>query len=282
MFVHFNLSTFNNIEWVDPSVSINTFSPTALSVAQWVAVAQSAKVKYACLVAKHHDGFCLWPSKTSARNISNTSWYAANGQIDIVSEFITQFTAAGITPLIYCSIWDRWFELENPSFTQAQYQSWSQGIISELLGNYPPIGALWLDGTNWHFLNGNPGYPWASSAIRNSFIRGFQPSNIVVVDNNHIGTITDTDILEFEGGQNGGSITVGNPYPAEYITTIRGDLNWFWKAAADTPLTAAAIVSTLASCNLQNSSFMLNVPPDTTGTIPSQTATIMSAVGAIL
>lgn len=274
MFIHFNLSTFNNIEWVLPSADINTFNPgSTLNIDQWVTTAQAGKVKYACLTAKHHDGFCLWPSSVTTRNVSQTTWYAANGSIDIVSQFTTKFRAAGITPLLYFSVWDRWFEA-NRTVTQAAYRTYLEGQITELLTNYGAIGGLWLDGMFWH--SGSTSYPWDTTAELNSFIHNLQPA-CLEVNNSHSLNLIDSDIVVYEN--NVGLPPSNNTNPAEYVDTIRSDANWFWKPVSETTQTSASILANLATCNARNASMMINVPPDNTGNMVSADVTTMTAIG---
>ena len=143
--------------------------------------------------------------------------------------------------------------------------------------NYGALGGVWLDGTYWHFAD--QGYPWNLPATRDAFIHELQ-TGCLVVNNGHAQTFADSDIIVYEGGTFGAAVPGGNTAPAEYVDTIRGDKNWFWKAAADTPLTAATILATLAILKANNSAYMLNAGPDTTGQIPSQLVTVLTAVGA--
>ena len=73
MFVHFNMATFQDREWGDPTSSPDLFHPAALDTDQWASAAQSANMTWGCLTTRHHDGFCLWPTKTGAASVRQTS-----------------------------------------------------------------------------------------------------------------------------------------------------------------------------------------------------------------
>jgi len=72
MFVHFNMATFQDREWDDPTSPADLFRPTALDTDQWAGSAQSANMTWGCLTTRHHDGFCLWPTKTAAASVGQT------------------------------------------------------------------------------------------------------------------------------------------------------------------------------------------------------------------
>src|ERR1700740_2371721 len=73
MFVHFNMATFQDREWGDPTSPADLFHPGALDTDQWAAAAQSAHITWGCLTTRHHDGFCLWPTKTEAAGVGRTA-----------------------------------------------------------------------------------------------------------------------------------------------------------------------------------------------------------------
>lgn len=285
MFIHFNMSTFKDVEIASGSEPVNSFDPGAtLNIDQWVSTAVAMKAKYACLTAKHHDGFCLWPTlsvghgTTAARNISQTSWYANNGQIDIVGQFTSKFRAAGIIPLLYFSVRDGSSSLQFA--TDAEFKTYTQTQISELLGNYGPIGGLWMDGADWWFpsVGKNAAYPWVSSAERFAFIRGAQ-RNCLLINNAKTSSFADSDIIVFEQV---GDPASNNTSPSELVEQMRTDGNWFWKSTGNAIQTAAFIEAHLALLNGRHSSYMLNAGPDNTGVIPSNMVTTLTTVGASL
>lgn len=288
LFLHFGPGTWSDVEWTDPATfNVNSFSPTTSIVScidQWIACAQVAGMRYVVLTTKHHDGFCLWPSASTTFDIASTTWYASNGNPDIVGIFCQRVRAAGLGVGLYFSPWDRKFELDNPSATAAAYQAYIQSQITELLTNYGPVDLLWLDGWNW--LTGGgvsiTTLPYASIV---TFARGLQP-NCAIIANNHREVLTGTgsndasDLLEYEGGSLGSQTPTTNKLPAEECDTIRGDNQWFWKTAADVPLDAATVTSELARINGRSASYLLNCPPNRTGLIEDAIVRVLAQVGA--
>src|SRR6202043_1264372 len=99
MFVHFNMATFQDREWGDPTSSPDLFRPTALDTDQWAMAAQSANMTWGCLTTRHHDGFCIWPTLTRGASVRQTSH-----QIDVVRAYVNAFRAAGLRVGLYYSI----------------------------------------------------------------------------------------------------------------------------------------------------------------------------------
>ena len=97
MFIHFNMGTFHEKEWVEPGQDPLTLNPAKLDCGQWAGAAKSAHMKYAVLTTKHHDGFCLWDSKTTSYEVASSS---VAGR-DIVMEFCDAFRSRGIEPHFY-------------------------------------------------------------------------------------------------------------------------------------------------------------------------------------
>ena len=91
MFLHFNMATFQDREWGDPTSPPELFHPTALDTDQWAAAAKSASMTWGCLTTRHHDGFCLWPTKTGGASVGQTTH-----QTDIVRAYVNSFRAAGL------------------------------------------------------------------------------------------------------------------------------------------------------------------------------------------
>src|SRR5277367_3560199 len=101
MFVHFNMATFQDREWGNPTSPASQFNPTNLDTDQWAAAAKSANMTWGCLTTKHHDGFCIWPTATRSASVKQTPH-----KIDIVRAYVDSFRKAGLTVALYFSILD--------------------------------------------------------------------------------------------------------------------------------------------------------------------------------
>lgn len=287
MFVHFGINTFNAVEWSDGSLAANTFAPSAsiaVGIDSWIAAAKLAGMRYLVLTSKHHDGFALWPSAAGGYNISNSSWWAGAGSPDIVSLFTQKVRAAGLGVGLYFSVWDRHWEAANSGFTGAAYTAHCQAHLTDLLTKFGPIDLLWLDGWNWvdGLAGGQPNYDTISHASLYNHAKGLQPKCLFVV-NNHDHSLSTSDIDEYEMGSTGGAGPApGQLQPAEVCDTIRVDNKWFWSSATDAGLSAATILSALSAQSSNRTSYLLNVPPSTSGAIPDTSLATLAAVGSAL
>lgn len=274
LFLHFNMATFLDVENAPTGVNPNTFNPSALSIDQWVATAVAAKVKYATLTVKHIDGFCLWPTTSTSYCITSASpWYASSGNLDIVGAFVTKFNAAGIEPHFYFSVQD---EQVTEFFTQAATKTYLQLQLTELLTNYGPIKAIWIDRAEPAF-GGTP-YPWDTTNQRRDFIKEIQ-AQCLIVNNSKTTSYSDTDIIVYELS---GNPPPGNTNPSEVVAPMRTDFNWFWKSTSNPIQTASQILTDLATINALDASYMLNAGPDNTGNIPANMVSVLTTVGASL
>lgn len=140
--IHFTPTTFQNLEWgygdADPSI----FNPSNFSAQQIVDAAKSGGFKGIVYVAKHHDGFALWPTKTSPYNISKSPW--KNGKGDVVKEFQLAAKKAGMKFGIYCSPWDR----HSSVYGTPEYLTVYRNQLKELYTNYGDLFISWHDGAN--------------------------------------------------------------------------------------------------------------------------------------
>jgi alpha-L-fucosidase len=140
-FIHFGMNTFTDREWGDGTEKPEQFNPTELDTRQWVRAAKSAGITRMILTAKHHDGFCLWPSKFTDHCVRNSPW--KDGKGDVVGEFVEACRAEGMHYGIYISPWDRHEQTYGDS---PKYNQYFLNQLREVLTTYPGIEEVWFDG----------------------------------------------------------------------------------------------------------------------------------------
>ena len=142
MFVHFGMNTFTGLGTGHGDENPDTFNPTNLDCKQWAKVAKETGFKGMILVAKHHDGFCLWPTATTKHSVKYSKW--ENGKGDVVRNLSNACKEEGIKFGVYCSPWDR--SQKNYNTNKKAYTAFYRKQLTELLSNYGPIYEMWFDG----------------------------------------------------------------------------------------------------------------------------------------
>ena len=183
-FVHFNMNTFTNMEWGMGSEKPEWFNPTELDTRQWAKVFKEAGMKGVILTAKHHDGFCLWPSNYTEHSVKNSPW--RDGKGDLVRELADACKEYGLKFGVYLSPWDR----NHAEYGRPEYITYYRNQLRELLTNYGDIFEVWFDGANggtgWYGganeerrINRETYYDWENTF---KIVRELQPSAVIFSD----------------------------------------------------------------------------------------------------
>ena len=277
MFIHFNMGTFHEKEWVDPGKDPASFHPAKLDCGQWADAAKSAGMKYAVLTTKHHDGFCLWDSKTTDYDVAASP---LKGR-DIVREYCDEFRKRGVEPHFYFSIWDRQLGIEGD--ITAEEIEIIKTQLTELLSNYGKIGSLTFDG--W----GNCGTKWTQAdrdAIY-SHIKSLQP-DILVTDHYqlrrklpHAEVYQIVDFFHYEEPF-GEWAPEGNTYASQQGPTIQSA--WFWKLRHPQEGLMSVddiVVKRLKVLEGRRCNFLLNCAPNRDGLMDENVVRRLAEVGKV-
>ena len=287
-FVHFNMNTFTNMEWGFGDESPELFNPTELDCRQWARVCKEAGMKGIILTAKHHDGFCLWPSAYTEHSVKNSPW--KNGKGDVVKELSEACKEYGLKFGVYLSPWDR----NNADYGKPEYITYFRNQLRELLTNYGDIYEVWFDGANggtgWYGganeerrIDRTTYYDWENTR---KIVRELQPLACMFSDagpdirwvGNESGWAGETNwsILkrdEFAPGVvsdvkflQQGQIDGTHWLPAEVDVSIRP--GWYYHPSEDHKVkTLPQLLDIYYNSIGRNASFLLNLPVDTRGLV---------------
>ena len=268
-YIHFGLATFDQ----SPAAPATGFNPTSVDPKQWVTALARAGFRMAVLVAKHYDGFCLWPSAYTDYSVEATPWRGGKG--DLVREFADAARAAGLRVGLYLSPWD-----ENFPSTSGGYELYLRNQLTELLSTYGPVAEIKFPGNN-----APTTVDWAGIA---QLAHELQPETLVWmgpeiatsgVDLRYVGNQTGVaarSTSSVADVPNGGPSNVWYPVDAEVPDRSPG--LWFWNSdSAVIPL--SQMQSIYFTSVGRNTTLMFNVAPATTGLLDQQDLDLLGQFG---
>jgi len=286
-FVHFNMNTFTDMEWGLGGELPELFNPSQLDTGQWAKVAHEAGMKGIIITAKHHDGFCLWPTATTAHSVKNSPW--KNGKGDVIKELAEACAQYGLKMGIYLSPWDR----NHKDYGRPEYVEDFHEQLRELLTNYGEIFEVWFDGAN-----GGSGYYGGANETRKidnktyyewekttALVRELQPNAVIFSDGgpdirwvgNEEGWANETNwsimrrdeiypgwprYVELRSGHEDGTHWL----PAEVNVSIRP--GWYYHPREDHQVKSLPeLVQIYYESIGRNGNFLLNLPVDDRGLV---------------
>lgn len=314
-FIHFTVNTFTDREWGDGTESPSVFHPTSLDARQWVSALKSAGMRGLILTCKHHDGFCLWPSRFTDHSVASSPFRGGHG--DVVREVSDACHDAGLAFGVYLSPWDRHSQLYGQG---KPYDDYFVSQLEELLTGYGEIFSVWFDGACGEGPNGKKQvYDWDRYY---ETVRRLQPSACISVCGpdvrwcgNEAGQTRpsewsvvplrtrDTEKIQAKSQQQDDDAFRARPiraqdldlgsrdilrnepdliwYPAEVNTSIRP--GWFWHEAENAKVkTLEELLSVYERSVGGNATFLLNVPPNRDGLIQKEDMERLQEMGNTL
>jgi alpha-L-fucosidase len=280
MFLHFGVNTFTDREWGDGTEDPKIFNPQRLDARQWARAAKAGGFRAMILTAKHHDGFCLWQTKTTTHSVASSPW--RGGQGDVLRELVDACRAESLKVGVYLSPWDRNAPVYGDS---PRYNDFYIAQLTELLTQYGPISEVWFDGANGEGPNGKKQtYDWPRVW---GTVRKLQPNAVMFSDagpdvrwiGNERGvagttnwSTVDPSVVPFPGATGNAVMRMlqqGDPNgsawrPGETDVSIRP--GWFHHDAEDARVKSADDLVGLYFTSVgRNSKLLLNVPPTRDG-----------------
>jgi len=286
-FIHFGLNTFNDKEWGYGDSDLQSFNPASLDTEQWVKIMQQAGIQEIVITAKHHDGFCLWPTHLTEYCIRNTPFRDGNG--DVVGELEKACRKYGMKMGIYLSPWDR----NQATYGTPDYVEYFYKQLTELLTQYGEISEVWFDGAN-----GGDGYYGGAREVRkidrrnyynfpraNQLVEDLQPNAVIFSDGGPgcrwcgneqgIGSATNWSFLRsadvYPGYDKAEELPAGHEdgdmwCASELDSSIRP--GWFYHEQEDILVKSVEdLVEFYYQSVGHNGVMMLNIPPDRRGLI---------------
>ena len=274
--IHFGPNTFLDREWGDGTASPGVFAPTQFDPEQWMRAIKAAGAKYVVLVAKHHDGFCLWPTAQTAYSVKSSPW--ENGRGDVVRQVSEAARKFGLGFGVYLSPWDR----HDPKYSNsAEYDDYYIAEMEELASGYGNLVEFWLDGA------GSAGHVYNFPRIIEN-LRVYQPNTLIFAD----AALLEYADIRWAGNEDG---TI--PYENWNVLDRHGYLRWR-PAEADTPLhkqhwfwhpndeaslkSVAELVTTYEESIGRGGQLMLGLAPDRRGLLPEADVKRLEEFGAVI
>ncbi len=296
-FIHFTTTTFRDVEWGYGDAEPDEFNPTRYNPRQWMEVLKAAGMKGVVLTAKHHDGFCLWPSQLTDYSVAHSSW--RDGKGDVVGDVAREAARAGLKFGVYLSPWDR----HDLRYGTPDYITYFRGQLQELLTHYGPIFEVWQDGANGgdgyygglrerRTIDNRTYYDWATT---DTLIRQLQPSACIFSDGgpdtrwcgNESGNVGETNWATLNRGDFAPGHADGNALrhgqmggthwvPAEVDVSIRP--GWFYHQREDNRVkTVEQLMDIYYTSVGRGSNLILNVPSTKEGLIhPTDSARLVA------
>jgi len=260
--IHFGPNTFLDREWGDGTADPKVFDPTQFNPEQWMQALQAAGIRYVVFVAKHHDGFCLWPTAQTDYGVKSSAW--ENGRGDAVKRVEQAARKYGLKFGIYLSPWDR----HEPRYKDsAEYDKYYAAQLDELVQGYGDLEEFWLDGA------GSAGHVYNFPRIIEE-LRTYQPNTLVFADV----ALFEYGDIRWVGNEDG---TI--PYenwnlidrhgalrwrPVEADTPLRKG-HWFWHPNDEASLKSLPeLVATYEQTVGRGGQLMLGIAPDRRGLLP--------------
>ncbi|MFN0175137.1 MAG: alpha-L-fucosidase [Saprospiraceae bacterium] len=280
LFFHFGPNTFTNLEWGYGTETEDLFNPTELDCEQWCRIAKQAGAKGVIITAKHHDGFCLWPSQYSKHTVRESKW--RDGKGDVLRDLADACQRHNLKLGFYLSPWDR----NHPQYGTPEYNDVYANTLTELLTSYGELFEIWWDGANGEGPNGKTQvYDFHRFE---KIVARLQPNAVIFSDigpgcrwaGNEQGLIlTETnwctlDTVGFQRGAGGpptdtlnqGNVNGVQWIPAECDVSIRP--GWFYHAEEDDKVKGADQLFDIYLHSVgRGANLILNVPPDRRGRI---------------
>lgn len=277
-FIHYSLNTYTDQEWGYGNEDPQLFNPSDLDCRQWAKVCKQAGMKGIILTAKHHCGFCLWPSAYTEYSVKNSPW--KDGKGDVVKELADACRKEGLKFAVYLSPWDR----NHPQYGQKEYVEYFRNQLRELLTNYGEIFEVWFDGANggdgWYggknerrTIDVATYYEWPETY---KMIRELQPHCLIWNDGSDRGDLrwvgteagnvgaTNWSLLNKEGKVDWGMLHFGleggdSWVPGETNTSIRP--GWFYHEHENSQVKSLSkLMDTYYKSVGRNSTLLLNFP----------------------